>query len=261
MKSVRATALGINRKNLYRSLRLPEKDLQLKQQIEEVHRRHPAYGHRRVSLSLQVNRKRVRRVMHQFDLKPPRRCVRFSCTQAVPHHQYPNLLKGYTVTRPHEVWCSDVSGFKFQGKFWYLATVIDIYTRQVVGVQVGKHHESQLVLGALKEALATTQMVPSYFHSDQGAEFLAQICVDFLEAQGIQVSVSDKASPWQNGYQESFFGRLKEEFGDIRRFERSGALIEALYQQVHYYNHERIHTALKMPPARFAQQILRHLSS
>jgi putative transposase len=63
-----------------------------------------------------------------------------------------------------------------------------------------------------------------------------------------EVSVSDKASPWQNGYQESFFGRFKKEFGDINRFETTGEMIEAIYQYINYYSTKRIHTALKINP-------------
>jgi len=73
----------------------------------------------------------------------------------------------------------------------------------------------------------------------------------------MNISVSDKASPWQNGYQESFFGRFKEEFGDINRFETTGEMIEAIYQYIHYYNTKRIHTSLKMPPAVYAKQFLK----
>lgn len=69
------------------------------------------------------------------------------------------------------------------------------------------------------------------------------------------LTVSDKASPWQNGYQESFFGKFKDKLGDLDRFETIGELIEAIYQQVYYYNHERIHTALKMLPAVYAKQL------
>lgn len=82
---------------------------------------------------------------------------------------------------------------------------------------------------------------------------MAQVCADYLESLGVKISVSDKASPWQNGYQESFFGKFKDEAGDLNRFDTAGELIEAVYQQVHYYNHERIHTKLKMPPAVYAK--------
>jgi putative transposase len=93
---------------------------------------------------------------------------------------------------------------------------------------------------------------PSIFHSDQGNEFMAQTCTQYLEKHNIQVSVSDVASPWQNGFQESFFGRFKQEFGDFSRFEFVSELFEAIHHHIHYYNHQRIHTALKMPPTVFA---------
>lgn len=142
----------------------------------------------------------------------------------------------------------------YRGTVWYLATIEDIATRQVVARQVGKHHNSQLVMSVLQQAMQTG-LKPTIFHSDQGTEFMAQSCTDFLEQQGVQISVSDVASPWQNGYQESFFGRFKQEFGDVDRFESVGMLIEAIYHHIHYYNHQRIHTALKMPPAVYAMQI------
>jgi putative transposase len=67
--------------------------------------------------------------------------------------------------------------------------------------------------------------------------------------------VSDVASPWQNGHQESFFGRFKQEFGDVNRFASVGELFEAIHHHIHYYNHQRIHTALKMPPTVFANRV------
>ena len=79
-------------------------------------------------------------------------------------------------------------------------------------------------------------------------------CTDYLEQRHVQVSVSDVASSWQNGYCESFYGRLKHQFGDMNRFASIGELIDAIYHHIHYYNHHRIHTALKMPPAVYAAQ-------
>lgn len=83
---------------------------------------------------------------------------------------------------------------------------------------------------------------------------MAQPCTDYLEYRGVQISVSDVASPWQNGYVESFYGRFKQELGNVNRFTSAGEMIEAIYQHIHYYNHDGIHTVLKMPPAVFADQ-------
>ena len=234
-------------------MKQPAKDQALKQQIEAIHREHPAYGHRRVALHLGINHKRAQRVMAQFNLRPPRRRVSYYSTVSTPHHTYHNLLKGMIVTRPHQVWCSDLSRLVYRGTIWYLATIEDRATRQVVAARLGKRHDSYLVLATVKQAL-TTGHTPTIFHSDQGTEFMAQACTNYLEERGVQVSVSDVASPWQNGHIESFFGRFKQEFGDINRFDTAGEMLAAVFQHIHYYNHPRIHTALRMPPAVFAAQ-------
>jgi putative transposase len=117
--------------------------------------------------------------------------------------------------------------------------------------RVGKYHSSQLVLETLKQAFL--KAFPQIFHCDQGTEFMAKACTDYLAKRGIKVSVSDKGSPWQNGHIESFFGRFKDEFGDFERFETIGELIEEIYSQIRYYNFERRHTAFKLAPAVYAE--------
>jgi len=193
--------------------------------------------------------------MKVFGIKPPRRKSHFYTTRSTSHHTYTNLIKSFVPTKANQLWCSDLSYIKFQGKFWYLATIEDIFTRQIVGANIGKYHDSELVLATVRQAILNAKHFPKIFHSDQGTEFMAKVCTDYLEETGSQISVSDKAAPWQNGFQESFFGRFKDEAGDLNRFETIGQLIEEIYSQIHYYNFERIHTALKMPPAVYAQLV------
>ena len=192
--------------------------------------------------------------MKKFGLKPPRRKIRHFCTVSVPHQIFPNLIHDYIPERPHQLWCADVSFIKFQDRFWYLSTIEDIKSRQILAVQVSKFHNHQLVLTTLKQAMIRSGKLPDIFHTDQGVEYMAQAVIDFLKDNQVKVSTSDKASPWQNGYQESFFGRFKDEMGDINRFESVGEFVEAIYGQIHYYNNKRIHRALRMPPAVYAQQ-------
>lgn len=251
-----AEAVRISHKHLHRRSKLEVKDQELKDQIEQSWEKHPGYGHMRLALHLSVNKKRVRRVMKKFGIKPPRRKARkYWCTRSTSKHSYTNLIRDFVPTRVNQVWASDVSFFKFDGKWWYVASIIDLYTRQIVAVQVSKHHDRWLILSVSKQAIQTTGCVPDIFHSDQGTEFMAQACVMFWEEQSVAISVSDAGCPWQNGYKESYFGHFKEDLGRIDRFESPGELIAAIYSQVRYYNHERIHTALKMPPAAFAQMI------
>lgn len=252
----------MNRKNIYRTSVREAKDKKLQEDIATVHEKHPAYGHRRLAWELQINHKRMLRVMKKYGIKPPRRKANQYCTRSTSHHTYTNLIKEYQPTVMHELWCSDVSFLKFQGKFWYLVTIVDVATRQVVAARIGKYHTSDLVLATIQEAILNTRQIPTYFHTDQGTEFMARKCTEYLESLQIKVSASDKASPWQNGFQESFFGKFKDEFGDINRFETIGELIAEVYAHIHYYNYERIHTALKMPPAVYAKLLShRNLSS
>lgn len=194
--------------------------------------------------------------MKKFALKPPRRKTKHYCTQSTSHHTYSNLVRDTVPTRRNQIWVSDVSFFHFAGRWWYLATIEDLFTREILAAQVSKHHDRWLVLAVIKQAIQNTSCTPDIFHSDQGTEFMAKVCTLFLEEHSVAISVSDVASPWQNGYKESFFSRFKDEFGACNRFDTPGEFIAEIYQQIHYYNHDRIHTALKMPPAQYARLIL-----
>ena len=253
IKSVWAKALNISRKNIYRTSILDQRDKKLKQEILTVLKKHPAYGHKRIAMDLHINKKRVLRVMKKYGIKPPRRKVSFFTTRSTSHHKYYNLIKNIKPDSPNQIWVSDLSYLKYKGKMYYIATIIDIFTRQVLAIQFGAKHDSQLVLQSIEQAIKNIKAFPEIFHSDQGTEFMAEICTQLLEQYGVKVSVSDKGSPWQNGYQESFFSRFKAEFGRYDRFESIGQLIEAIYSFAHYYNTNRIHTALKMPPDSYAQ--------
>jgi transposase InsO family protein len=231
--------------------------LQTKAQIEDTHKTHPAYGHKRLALELKANKKKILRIMHKYGIKPPRRKARkIWLTEAVCDHNYTNLIKDLVPVRPEQLWVSDLTYLEYRGRFFYLETVEDVFTREVLGMAMSDKHDSILALAAIRMAMGTTAKAPDYFHFDQGRENLAQTVTDFLENHGSKVSVSDKVSPWQNGYKESFFGRFKDEFGDINRFETLGELVEEVYSAIYYYNHLRIHTALKMSPVKFKQQYL-----
>ena len=256
--------LGICRKCIYYSPRLPSKDKVLVDQIHQGHVERPEYGQKRMALHLDINHKRVERVMRLNQIRRPRgRRKSYSCTVSATNHSYTNLIKDLpksTAPIPHQIWVCDTSYFKFKGRFWYLMTIMDRDTRQILSAWVGKHHNASLTLQCVKQAIMAAGALPNYFHTDQGKEFMAQAVTHYLELQGVNISVSKKASPWENGHQESFFGRFKDEFGDINRFDTDGQLIEEIYQRIHYYNHDRIHTSLKMPPTVYAKLLSDNLS-
>lgn len=254
--------MNINRKNIYYESKMEQRDLLLKAKIQAVHRKHPAYGHRRIALDLGMNKKPIIRVMKKYGIKPPRRKIKYKyLTKSTSKHTYTNLIKDLKPERANQVWTSDLTYIKFNRKFIYLAVVRDLHTRRVLSAKIGIKHDADLALGAIKAAVENEKAVPEIFHSDQGTEFMAEKTRSYLTTLGILISVSDKASPWQNGSQESFFGRFKEETGDLSRFETIGRLIEGIYQYIHYYNHGRIHTSIKMTPNQFSELCLKKMGT
>lgn len=254
-----ARSLGISISSLYYQPKRPAIDEEVRRQIESVQTDHPAYGHKRIALALKLNKKRILRVMKKFGLKPYRRKARKLVKKAdigKPPTQYSNLIENLKVDHLGQVWVTDFTYIKFQGRFIYLATVIDLFTREVVGFNLSRFHNRFLVMGAVLNALEKNQS-PQIIHSDQGSEYDSLDFTDLIKSLGIKISMSHKSSPWENGYQESFFGHLKTEGGDLNRFETDGELIEEICQMIYYYNHHRIHTKLKMTPCQYRQNYLK----
>ena len=95
---------------------------------------------------------------------------------------------------------------------------------------------------------------PEIFHSDNGKEYETKAFIAVLEEGGSRISRSHPGGPWENGYQESFYDKFKVNFADLNRFDTLGELVAEIYRMVWVYNHTRIHSALKMPPAAFAEK-------
>ena len=154
------------------------------------------------------------------------------------------------------MWNGDFTEFNWHGRKLYLATIIDRYTRELIAWQLGFHHTTRLILDVLEEAVRKREEVPSIFHSDQGSEYTAHACIEWLVSHKILPSHSPKAHPWRNGHQESFYNTFKLEFGKPSRHETIEKLTEAIGRYIHYYNTRRIHGTLKMPPRIFYEREL-----
>lgn len=248
--------MHINHKNIYHQSKMLVRDLVVKDKIEDNFKTNPAYGHRRLAIDLKMNKKKILRVMHEFGLKPPRLWYqkKYSTHSDLTYQdQYTNLLQDtertkYTVG---DVWSSDLTYIKFQEKFIYLATIQDIVSKEIIAFNLSNHHDADVVMKTLKEAVLKTKKSPTIFHSDRGREFLSEHCITYLENLHIKISVSDPGSPWQNSWSESFFSRFKTEFGSFNRFETLGELIENIFEYISYYNNTRIQIKLKMSPLQF----------
>ena len=229
-KTKLAKELGVSRSSLYYKRTREETDLELKRQIEAVMVDHKDYGHKRIAIELKMGHNRIRRVMKKYKLKPYRRHHKKWIKKkdiGKPPTGIPNLveplLENKLLVKPNQVWCTDFTYIRFQGKFIYLATILDLYTREIVGVNIMRFHNRFLVVGAVEDALKVYEP-PEIVHSDQGSEYDSNDFIVFVKIIGAKISMSEKGSPWQNGHQESFFGHFKLEAGDLNRFESLGEL-------------------------------------
>lgn len=255
-KSALARELGVSRSSLYYQAKKPEKDWELKCEIEKVLRDHPAYGHKRLAIHLKINKKRIRRVMKLFGIKPYRkRGKKWHKGKKKEGLVFPNWLITTFPAYPNHIWASDFTHLKLRGKWVYLATIIDLFTRRIVGFSVLLNHSNQLVINALMNAISKYP-IPEIIHSDQGSEYTSLDYTTLCSNLNIQQSMSNPGCPWENGYQESFYDKFKIDLGDPDRFDSLGELVYNIYKTIYIYNNYRIHTSLKMPPSVFERQYL-----
>jgi transposase InsO family protein len=253
-KSTRAKLLGVSRSSLYYARTRPERDWIVKQRIEAVLRDHPGYGYRRVALHLRENKKKIQRVMRAYGIKAYRRRGK---TWKKPRKRtavYPNLLLTVIPQYPGHVWVADFTHVTWRNTTLYIATVMDVYTRTIVGVSILTTHATVLVVHALYAALLDHPR-PTIFHSDNGSEYDSDAFIGILTSVGMSISRSKPGCPWENGYQESFYGKFKVDLGDPNRFSTMGRLVAEIYRTIWYYNHHRIHSSLRMSPRQFAERI------
>ena len=268
-----AKAIKVDRTSLYRKPSI--KALRDKTDCSELlaaHTANPFYGIRRLCIQLGWSENKTRRIRKLAGVTAL--TYRSSRTrQASPASQIaapPNALKDFrefrVADRPKDgqtyaamalrsgAWVQDFTHVRCGRRWYYLAVVIELVSRSVVGWSVGSSHDTSLTLDALRRALKE-RTPPPILHSDQGSEYLSYDHRDICNAYGMTLSCSAKSSPWQNGFMESFFGKFKPELGSPSSYATPETLFEVVAKNMHHYNHDRIHTALKMSPAAYAARL------
>lgn len=249
----------VSRKSLYlKSDKQLLKDEFTKEKILDCLDTNPAYGHRRLSMALKFNKKRIKRVMNLNGIKPykRRRLYRKVEDYGKPESKYQNLIKNICPIAPNVIFAGDFTFLKFNGKFIYLATFLDQFTREIVGWSISATHTKILTINALLDAIKTHGK-PEFIHTDQGSEYNSLEFTTFAEKFGIKVSMSKKGSPWENGFQESYYGKFKLDLGlEFERFNTLGEFVEAIHKTVNYYNTTRIHRNLKMSVSQYKQNYI-----
>ena len=240
-------------------------DEKLRERIERIHEDFPGYGYRRVARELvrrgqKVNEKRVRRVMKKFGLRPLtwRRFVRTTDSR----HRlpvYPNLLKKRQVRAINQVWVADITYIRIRSSFVYLAALLDLYSRRIVGWAVSKRIDTELCLTALEMALETRRARGCIHHSDRGVQYASIRYVTLLRQNGLQISMSAKGNPYDNAFMESFYKTLKYEEVYLWNYETLEDVLERLpFFLEEVYNRKRLHSSIGyLPPTEFEAAVLK----
>jgi putative transposase len=223
--------------------------------IRRVHADHRGrYGAPRIRAELRaegqiVSRKRIERVMHRHGIRAhaPRR-YRICTTDS--KHALPiaaNLLdRNFVAEKPDQVWLADITYIPTGEGWLYLAVILDLFTRKLVGWAMREHMRVELTMAALTMAVQRRRPGPGLVHhSDRGSQYAAGDYRKILQAATITQSMSRKGNRWDNAPMESFFGTLKTERVHQGDYPDRDAARRDLFAYIEgYYNRRRIHSAL-----------------
>jgi transposase InsO family protein len=227
-----------------------QKEISLKERIQQIAYKHPYYGYRRITAQLHrekvnINHKRVLRMMRELGIQARIKRKYVATTNSRHNNRvYPNLIKDLLTTGINQVWCSDITYISILFGFVYLAVIIDIYSRKIVGYAISKFLFSQLTIAALNMAIASRNTDELIHHSDQGIQYTCKDHIKILKDNGIRISMSVKGNPYDNAYAESLIKTLKQEEVYLWQYETYLDVIERIpYFILDVYNRKRLHSA------------------
>jgi putative transposase len=222
-------------------------------EIRRIHARSKAtYGAPRVHVELgrrgwRVNHKRVERLMRIHGIVGYRPRRRRGLTKPdAGTAPAPDLLgRLFDPDRPDVAWCGDVTWIPTDEGWLYLASVIDLASRHLLGYAMGVHHDAALVMAALQAAVATrsrAQMDATIFHSDRGSEYSSAACIQACQRLGLRRSMGRTGSCLDNAVAESWFATLKVELVDRHRYRTRAQARTAIFAWIAWYNRFRLHS-------------------
>ncbi len=236
--------------------------------LAAIRREHEAsrrtYGSPRIHAALKrqgyaVGRKRIARLMQANGIvgKAPRRKRPLTTQRAAGGLVAPNLLaQDFTASQPNQKWLADITYIDTVEGWLYLAPVLDLFARRIVGWAMADHMRAELVENALLMALGRRLPDPGLLHhSDQGGQFTSWLVHSLLAAHHIQVSMSGVGNCYDNAPMESFIGTLKTECVTYR-FATHAEARRVIFEYIEvWYNRQRLHSSLDyLSPAEFEHQ-------
>ncbi len=232
--------------------RRSREDRELKKKIRLIFKQNrQTYGSPRIldelrDQGIRCSRKRVARLMKEDQLVPKKaRRFRRTTIAEPDHKKAPNVLgRQFTVDAPDTAWVGDITYLWTREGWLYLAVILDLFSRRVVGWAVSAHLGQEVATKALDRALFERGRPEGLLHhSDRGCQYTSNAYQKKLEDNGLIVSMSGKGNCWDNAVAESFFATLKVELGDS--FSSRRAAHEALFDYIEvFYNRQRRHTTI-----------------
>ncbi len=214
--------------------------------IDQQYLRTPFYGSRRMTVCLQsqgyaINRKRVQRLMRRMGLEGLAPGPRTS--QPAPEHKiYPYLLRDLQITRPDQVWTTDITYIPMSAGFMYLIAILDWYSRYVLAWELSNTLDTGFCLEALETALNGRR--PEIFNSDQGVQFTSAAFTQRLEKAEVRISMDGRGRVFDNIFVERLWRTLKYEDIYLKDYQSVVELLQGLNNYFELYNHERPHQGL-----------------
>jgi len=241
---------GVSRATVYARQKpraVDESDLLLCQLIDEEFTRHPFYGSRKMVVFLKVighvvNRKRVQRLMRQIGLS----AIAPGPNTSRPHPEhkvYRYLLRGMPITRPNQVWSTDITYIRLAHGFAYLVAIIDWYSRKVLSWRISNSMEAVFCVDCLEDALRHHGK-PAIFNSDQGSQFTSAAFTGVLTRNGIAISMDGRGRAFDNIFVERLWRSVKHEDVYLKGYASMGELMVGLTEYFAFYNGERPHQSL-----------------
>lgn len=225
-----------------------EENLSLMRLIDEEYTRHPFLGSRKLRDYLRrhgyaVNRKRVQRLMRKMGIASLAPSP-YTSLKNKSHPVYPYLLKGLTINRPNQVWCTDITYIRMRGGFVYLIAIMDWYSRTVLSWEISTSMETSFCVSALERAIRLYG-TPEIFNTDQGSQFTSASFTNVLKDHKIKISMDGKGRWMDNVFIERLWRSVKYEDIYLKDYDSVDELRHGLGDYFRYYNHERPHQSLK----------------
>lgn len=214
--------------------------------LDEQYLKTPFYGSRRMAVWLgeqgySVNRKRVQRLMRQMGMEAlyPKRST---TKRGAGHKIYPYLLRDVAITRPDQVWSTDITYVPMRRGFMYLVAILDWYSRYVLAWRLSNSLETSFCIEALEEALERGR--PEIFNSDQGVQFTSTSFTSRLERHGVAISMDGRGRALDNVFIERLWRTIKYEEIYLKDYDTVDELYEGLTHYFAFYHDERPHQSL-----------------